>query len=190
MKISLIGNCQTMALTWYLKQLNKDFDVKWIQIHGELGKKIESEFKTERFAGKKISKIKNVQCGIKRLQVSDFVIFQYLRLYTSPHYNHKELQKHVRKGKLISISSFFYEPEDPEQKSLKGMIKRAKNQNIDVPAHKIIEKHGSKITVQKRNHPHVFYFLELVREICAKTGWDYYSDDQYNQYLKEGYPFG
>jgi len=28
MKISLIGNCQTMALTWYLKQLNKDFDVK------------------------------------------------------------------------------------------------------------------------------------------------------------------
>ena len=37
---------------------------------------------------------------------------------------------------------------------------------------------------------HVFYFLELVREICIKTGWDYYSKEQYNQYLKEGYPFG
>lgn len=34
------------------------------------------------------------------------------------------------------------------------------------------------------------YFLELVREICSKTGWNYYSDEQYNQYLKKGYPFG
>jgi hypothetical protein len=70
------------------------------------------------------------------------------------------------------------------------MIERANEFNIDIPAHTIIEKHGSKITMQQKNHPHVFYFLELVREICIKTGWDYYSEEQYNQYLKEGYPFG
>jgi len=70
------------------------------------------------------------------------------------------------------------------------MIDRANKYNIDIPAHKIIEKHGSKIQIQRKNHPKVFYFLELVREICKKTDWDYYSDEQYNQYLKEGYPFG
>lgn len=64
----------------------------------------------------------------------------------------------------------------------------------NVPAHKLIEKHGSNIKIESSTqnpaHPTAFYFLELVREICAKTGWDYYSEEQYNQYLKEGYPFG
>tara|TARA_B110000305_G_scaffold194789_1_gene219025 strand:- start:879 stop:1142 length:264 start_codon:yes stop_codon:yes gene_type:complete len=86
----------------------------------------------------------------------------------------------------------FYDPRDLDQKALKGMEERAVRFNIDIPAHKIIEKHGAKITMQEgeARHPHVFYFLELVREICALTGWNYYSDKQYNQYLKEGYPFG
>jgi len=185
MKITLLGNCQTMALTFYLQQLNKDFDVQWIQLHGELGKKIASE---ANHWGKKITKISSIETGIDRLQQSDYVIFQHLRLNTSPHYNFKQLKKHVTKGKLISISSFYYDPDT--QQGLFGMINRAKKENIDIPAHKIIEKHGSKIKIHKQNHPRVFYFLELVREICAKTGWNYYSDEQYNQYLKEGYPFG
>jgi len=176
-----------MALTFYLQQLNKDFDVQWIQLHGELGKKIASE---ANHWGKKITKISSIETGIDRLQQSDYVIFQHLRLNTSPHYNLKQLKKHVTRGKLISISSFFYDPNDPDQKYLKSMIRKAERLNIDIPAHKIIEKHGSKIKIQKINHPQVFYFLELVREICAKTGWNYYSDEQYNQYLKEGYPFG
>jgi hypothetical protein len=82
----------------------------------------------------------------------------------------------------------YYNVEHPE--CLSGMIRRAKKLNIDIPAHKIIKKYGCKITMQQENHPHVFYFLELVREICTKTGWNYYSEKQYNQYLKEGYPFG
>lgn len=70
------------------------------------------------------------------------------------------------------------------------MIERAKKFNIDIPAHKIIEKHRSKIKVELPHHPRVFYFLELVREICALTGWDYYSEELYNKCLKKGYPFG
>lgn len=176
-----------MALTWYLQQLNKDFDVQWIQLFGELGNKIALE--AEHW-GKKISKISSIETGINRLQQSDYVIFQHIRLTKSPHYNFKQLKKHVTKGKLISISSFSYDPSDPKQKHLRGMARRAKILDIDIPAHKIIEKHGPKITMQQNNHPHVFYFLELVREICAKTGWNYYSNEQYNQYLKEGFPFG
>jgi len=185
--ISLFGNCQTKALSWYIQQLDPSFDVKWICIERFLttpwGPK-------PTFQGKPINVITDTQEVIKTLKSSDYVIFQHIKIATSENYNIVQLKKHVSKDKLISISSMFYQPKDPEQKSLKGMIKRAQKLNIDIPAHKIIEKHGSKITVQEINHPRVFYFLELVREICAKTGWNYYSDEQYKQYLKEGYPFG
>ena len=74
---------------------------------------------------------------------------------------------------------------------LQGMIERAKRHNIDIPAHKIIEKHGSKIKmIAVPTHPAVFYFLELVREICNFTGWEYYTDDQYYKYMEQRYPFG
>lgn len=189
-KISLIGNCQTMALTWYLQQLSKDFDVKWIKIDGDVGDKIVSGFENIKWKGRNIHMVSDVECGVERLQTSDVVIFQHLRLKTSPHYNLDQLKKYVKTGELISISVFYYNPSDPDQKFLKEMKKRAEKVNVDIPAHKLIEKHGSKITIKKFNHPHVFYFLELVREICAKLGWDYYSEEQYNQYLKEGYPFG
>ena len=108
--------------------------------------------------------------------------------------NFEKIKSYNPECHFISISSFYFYPDCPQQTGLSGMIDRAKRFNIDIPAHKIIEKHGSSIKIQSSSqcpaHPTVFYFLELVREICAKTGWDYYSDDQYNQYLKEGYPFG
>lgn len=186
MNITLFGNCQTKALSWYIQQLDPSFNVKWICIERFLP----NWGSSPEFNGKPINVITDTQEAIKTLKSSDYVIFQPIKTATSENYNLAQLKKHVTKGKLISISSMFYNPNDADQKFLKGMIKRAEKYNIDIPAHKIIEKHGSKITTEQNNHPHVFYFLELVREICAKTGWNYYSDEQYNQYLKEGYPFG
>ena len=187
MKITLLGNCQTKALTWYIEQLNENFDVKWICIDSF----DQADWAlTKSFNGKDIPTIFNQNESAKRLEDSDYIIFQNVKPETSKYFNSKIIEKHQSHAQLISISTFYYDPEDPEKKYLKGMINRANQYSIDIPAHKIIEKHGSKITTQQNNHPHVFYFLELVREICAKTGWDYYSEKQYNQYLKEGYPFG
>ncbi len=187
MKITLLGNCQTKGLTWYIEQLNDNFDVKWICVDSfdKAGWAL-----TKNFKGKDIPIIFKQNESAKRLKDSDCIIFQNIKPETSKYFHNSAIQKHKSHAKLISISTFYYEPEDPEEKYLKGMIKRANTFNIDIPAHKFIQKHGSKITIQQYNHPHVFYFLELVREICAKTDWDYYSEKQYNQYLKEGYPFG
>lgn len=186
MRITLLGNCQTKALAWYIQQLNSSFDVRWVCIERFLG----GWGPEPKFVGKFVNVITDTREAIERLESSDCVILQPLRVCTSKNYNLAQIKKYAKNEKFISISSFVYEPEDPEQKCLKGMIRRAKNSNIDIPAHKLIEKHGSKITCWPRNHPKVFYFLELVREICAKTGWNYYSEEQYNQYLKDGYPFG
>lgn len=186
MNITLLGNCQTKALSWYIQQLDPSFNVKWICIEIFLP----NWGPRSKFNGKPINVITDTQEAIKTLKSSDYVIFQPLKTETSENYNPDQLKKYTSRGKLISISSMFYHPNDPDQKFLKGMIKRAEEYNIDIPAHKIIEKHAPKITMRQRNHPKVFYFLELVREICSKTGWNYYSDEQYNQYLKKGYPFG
>ena len=186
MKITLLGNCQTKALSWYIRQLDSSFDVQWICIERFL----DNWGPVIGFHGKRINVITDIQEAIKRLESSDYIIFQHIQTNVSENYNLNAIEKHAKNAKLISISSFFYEPNDPNQKMLEGMIERAEQFNIDIPAHKIIQKHGPKITTQTSNHPHVFYFLELVREICVKADWDYYSKEQHNQYLKEGYPFG
>jgi hypothetical protein len=188
MKISLLGNCQTKALTWYIQQLNLDFDVKWISPDFHNIQKWQLQ---NPFYGKNIQIISNVNESKQTLQNSEYIIYQHIKQKRTKHFNSEEIKKYQSHAQLISVSSFCYEPEDPQEEALKGMIDRANKHNIDIPAHKIIEKHGAKINIQGFNmHPNVFYFLELVREICKKTDWDYYSDEQYNQYLKEGYPFG
>lgn len=186
MRITLLGNCQTKALAWYIQQLNSSFDVRWVCAERFLS----GWGSGSKFSGKPINVITDTQEAIERLESSDYVIFQPLKARFSKNYNLAQIKKYTKNAKFITISSFVYKPEDPEQKYLKGMIERAKNNNIDISAHELIEKHGSKITCELPHHPHVFYFLELVREICSKTGWDYYSNEQYNQYLKEGFPFG
>ncbi len=193
MKITLVGNCQTKALTWYIQQLNENFEVKWLQ--PEFGR--ESAWTQPGiFCKKSTPTITGTEDSIERLKDSSFLIYQSILPETSKNFNFEKIKSYNPECHFISISSFYYESEDPQEEALKGMIDRANKYNIDIPAHKIIEKHGAKIEVQQKrkkkiiNHPKVFYFLELVREICAKTGWDYYSDAQYNQYLQEGYPFG
>lgn len=188
MNITLLGNCQTKALSWYIQELDPSFDVKWICIE-----KFLSFWGPEpHFENEPINVIADAQEGIKRLKSSDYVIFQPIDTKTSENYNQNKIQKHAKNSKLISISSFYYDPDikDSKKNGLIGMIDRAEKLNIDIPAHKIIEKHGSEIEISRKikkpTHPHVFYFLELVREICIKTGWNYYSKNQYSQYLKNG----
>lgn len=186
MNITLLGNCQTKALSWYIEQLDQSVDVRWICIEKFLP---DWGWRTQ-FRGKPINIITDVQEGTKRLQSSDYVIFQHIQPRISDNYNTEQLKKYVAGDRLISISSMFYDPADPEQKYFKGMVTRAEKSEITIPAHKLIEKHGDKITMQDENHPNSFYFLELVRGICGIIGLEYYSDEQYNQYLKDGYPFG
>lgn len=189
MKITLLGNCQTKALTWYIEQLNENFDVKWIciDIFGKAGWAL-----TKNFKGKDIPIIFNQNESAKRLKDTDYIIYQHIKPERSKLYNSNIIEKYVSYAQLISISSYIYDSGSLGKKYLKGMVDRANQYSIDIPAHKIIQKHRSKITTTQdlASHPGVFYFLELVREICKKTGWDYYSEEQYNQYLKEGYPFG
>ena len=191
MKITLLGNCQTKALTWYIQQLNSNFDVKWVQ--PEFGRGC-AWAQPGIFREKSIPTITGTEDSIQRLKGSSFLIYQPILPATSKNLNFEKIKSYNPECHFISISSFYFHPDTSQKNGLEGMIHRANVFDIDVPAHKLIEKHGSNITIEPSSqnpvHPTAFYLLELVREICTKTGWNYYSDAQYNQYLKEGYPFG
>ena len=137
-----------------------------------------------------INVIKQTSLGKKRLMESDVVIYQHLSKKASRHFHSKRLQELARRSQLISISSVHYDPSDPLKTHLNQMIKKARQNKIDIPAHKIIEKHGAKITMASLMWPQVFYFLELTRKVCQKIGLNYYNNTKYSELLELGYPFG
>jgi len=186
-QVTLVGNCQTKALCWYFGQLDQPMDIKWLCMEGF---RKTTWGPSNTFMDRDCTTIACPIEGVKRLGSSDYVVYQPMHIKTSENYNYVQIKKHARKGKLISISVFYYEPDDPEQEAFEGMIERAEKFNIDIPAHKIVEKHRDKIFPPYKNHPPAFYFLELIREICMKTGWNYYSEERYIQLLKEKWPFG
>ena len=176
MKITTIGNCQTKALTWYIQQLDSNFNVKWMQ--PEFGRNFDWALPGS-FRERPIPTITGTEDSIKRLTDSSFLIYQPMETHTSKTFNFQKIKLYNSECHFISISSFYFLPGCPEETGLSGMIDRAKNFNINIPAHEIIEKHGSNIKIEASTqnpvHPTAFYFLELVREICMLTGWDYYS---------------
>lgn len=196
-KVSLIGNCQIKALTWYIQQLNSDFDVKYIYTNIGMQKFAKKNY----FKGKTTPTIINTEVSLNRLLKSDYIIYQPIKPSRIKNFNYKDIQKYSTKSRLISIGCFYCENTKmknyinnklyQEKSGLLGMKERAKKFNLDIQPHKIIEKHGiCSMSTQNPYHPKVLYFLESVKEICELVGWDYYSSDQYNQYLKERYPFG
>lgn len=191
-KVTLLGNCQTKALTWYIQQLNPEFDVQWVQPEFSMGREWGD---VAIFNHKHIPMIREIKKSQERLKQSSFLIYQHLNPKISKHYNFQKIKSYNPKCRFISISSYHYNPNHGRKpiKSLSGMIERAEKFNIDIPGHKIIKKYHLHEIINSRSdpaHPRALYFLDLIKEICTLTGWNYYSDEQHNQYLKQGYPFG
>lgn len=185
-KIATLGNCQTMALCWYIRRLNFECSAKYItgMFSDFLFVKARKTFKDQIDHN-----IYDKKQSIDFLSDIDYLIYQKIDPKTCDTWNHEKIPSYLKNDcKLISVSHMMYDPDD--DKFFNGMKQRTLKLNIDIPAHKFIETHGSKITMQQNNHPHAFYFLELIREICKTTDWPFYKDDQYQNLIKEGYPFG
>lgn len=192
--ITLVGNCQTKALAWYIQQLDSSFDVKWVRISSQIDS-IWAE--DEEFGGKIVPTLTRTEDAIKRVKDSTFLIYQHLSRKASTYFHKDLIRTYNPECNFITVSIFYLLPDRPDMRGMTGMVHRAELHDIDIPGHIIFEKHKDKINIEHTadgkpvpNHPTVVYFLEVVREICKKTGWNYYSDEQYDQYLEEGYPFG
>lgn len=185
------------GLTWYIQQLNSNFDVKYIWTDIGMG----SFSKKNIFIRKSTPTIINTKNSHNRLLESQYIIYQPIRPSRIKDFNYEDIQKYKDNAKLISIGCFYCKNIDTTKlidnkeyearTGLLGMKERADKFSLDIQPHQIIEKHGiDTVATDTAYHPKTLYFLELVREICARTGWGYYSDEQHNQYLDKGYPFG
>lgn len=197
MKITIIGNCVNKALTWYIQQLNKDFDVKYIWT-------IPGVSKDDFFKNKLAPTITNTNEAKKRLSDSDFIIYHPIQPTRVKYFNYKDIKKYETENcKLIPIGVFFLDRSDPsrdntqstckylKKRGLLGIKERAEKHNMEIKIHKIIEKYEpDELTTNNSYHPKVLFILELVREICKLTGWQFYSEEQYDQYITTKYPFG
>ena len=198
MKITLLGNCVNKALTWYIQQLDKDFDVCYIWTDIGMG----GFAKRNRFGGKLTPTITDTEEAKKRLSESDVIIYHPIRPTRIKYFNYEDIKQYkTSKCKLIPIGVFFLDKVDPirdndedkyiEKTGLIGIKERAEKHNMEIKIHEIIEKYEvDELATNNNYHPKVLFMLELIREICNLTGWKFYSDEQYDQYMKEKYPFG
>lgn len=184
-KVSLVGNCQTKALTWYIRKLNPNLDVAWIY-PGFLPE----HFQQQHFRGKQTPTIINLEDGVQRLKSSDYVIFQPIQIKKSKYFNYIQIKRYAAKAKTISINSFFFSHREADHRSLRKMINKNIHLGVDIPGLRILNKCIKALKCSQPNHPSAVYFLELMREICLILKWNYYSDEQYEELLKKGYPFG
>ena len=191
MVITTLGNCQTMALCRYIRILKPGADVKFCSSL--------FNWSTNRdlFIDQVDHVIQPMAQQKRRLIKSDFVLYQALSLKAAGGKQltqaglHETGQQNVTQRQL-SMTSFVLKDED-RAGTFEGMLTREHKNNIDIRATDIINKHPGKIRSFNQphgNHPNAFYFLEVMREICTRWDWDYYTDEQYQTLLEEGYPFG
>jgi hypothetical protein len=191
MRIATVGNCQTKALTWYIQRLNSEFDVKFICMNNRWAwcrQQYQPKRATRR--GEYTPTLTDRVESIDFLKSVDVIVYQHIKPKTSKYYNYEKIPEYAKADcKLISISSFVYNKDNPEY--LRIMKEKADDFKISIPAHKLIEKHGDKIKSgdYDDNHPNTFYFLEVMREICKLTKWNFYSSKEYEFLLERKHPF-
>ena len=145
MNVSLIGNYQTKALTWYIQQLNANFDVKYIWT--DIG--MAGFAKRQVWMKRSVPTITNIKTAQDRLRESNYIVYQPIRPDRIADFNYEDIQQYNANSKLISIGCFYCQKlkgktvdtkEYHEKTGLLGMKERAKKFKLDIKSHKIIEK--------------------------------------------------
>jgi len=213
--VVVIGNCQAEALAWYIRRLPQNkilakkslFSCNWIvaeRFKEHLKKIYKKDFKKYQFlhadaksrhnlvvkdSGEIAFNIFEKERAIKKIQNADIIIFQKIQKGTSALFNHENVKIMAKDdAKLISISNFFYSKKD--KKYLEGMKEREDKLRVLLKASYLIKKNPNINSHIRPEHPNVFYFLELVKEICKILDWTYYTENQVKAFLNLKFPFG
>lgn len=188
MNIATVGNCQSRALTWYLQELSSNFNCRHIPA--------EKLFDLQALdpTGKRVPFLTSVDDSVSFLKNCDFLIYMHINPSYSENWNYEKILKYINKNCMpLSISSFHWSPDPDLHHLYDGMVERWKKFNIDIPAHTIIDENIDSISIQSPTaytHPNHVYYIELIRKICKKTGWSFYSQKKYDKILSYKYPNG
>jgi len=177
MIISFIGNCQSVALCILLQRLlrRKPYLVVWL-LYGD-------EFKEHDWSLKCMNSITDYEASLEKITISDVIIFQEINKKKSSFSNEETLQQ-IKKSSctLIKFPSIFFHY-DCYDKSLIELQNRETINNVTIQVSQIINKYKTKILMHTYNHPNIFLYLEILKEICTLLNIDFFTKEEYSKLI-------
>ena len=85
--------------------------------------------------------------------------------------------------KLIQIPSI-YLIYDNFDNSIKELINRENENNVDVKVSNILYKFKHVNLMLTCFHPKTFLFMEIIKLLCNLLNYNFFTEEQYNNYLK------
>jgi len=188
------------SLSWYFQYLLPDAQIHWISFaHGRTpgynGFNFSLTFKhlknRKTFTKKFLDESKLTQDPDDYISSCDLVVYQILSKTVSPKYYKQKLESLISKDAIrFKLPSFFISCKNIS-KTLQGMRDRCNKNNTDIHINEILEHVAvESMTTQAPHHPKAIYFLEVARLLCFKLGIDFFSEEDYEMFLKTGFPFG
>jgi len=177
--ITFIGNCQTISLCFYFQQLlNQNYYICWVLYDEEFKKHL------RKWSVKCKNKIIDYDLSIQKIKDSDIIIYQNIDVNKSLFSNTTKLCE-IKKNscKLIQIPCIYLLYNDFEN-SIQELINRENKNNVDIKVSDILYKFKDKNLMLTYNHPNTFLFMEIVKILCNLLGYHFFTEEQYNDFLK------
>lgn len=167
-KLYFMGNCQTLTYAWYLKRLLPDLDVKWLQSERFLNANW-----TSNPTWSDVERVFN-------LEEVDSILNEGCFLITNHDNENKSHFEDKYPNTTIKTITCIYE-------NIDGMKERELDWDIDIKLSTIFE--DTKANMLTVNHPDTYTFLLVIKQICSYIDVPFFNADDYNKYLKKGFPF-
>lgn len=179
MNITFMGNCQMVSLCYYFQQLlSKDNHICWVLY--------QEEFKQHlgNWSVKCENQILDYDNSIQTIKDSDIIIYQDIDVNKSVFSNTNTLRELTNNScKLIKIPSIYLIYDDFSN-SIKELINRENKNNVDIKVSNILYNFKDTNLMLTCSHPKTFLFLELIKILCNLLNYNFFTEEQYNNFLK------
>lgn len=179
MNITFIGNCQTVSLCYFFQQLlSEDNNICWVLYHEEFKQHLNN------WSDKCKNKIIDYDNSIQTIKDSDIIIYQNIDVNKSSFSNTNTLRELTKNScKLIKIPSIHLIYDDFSN-SIKELINRENENNVDIKVSDILYNFKDTNLMIDSNHPKTFLFLEVIKRLCNLLDYNFFTEEQYNNFLK------
>ena len=185
-RIGFVGNCQTLGLLFFFKDLVRDlnYELKWICYREPLPNwKIIRRAKTIFDCEQNI--IQDIEEKINYLKKCNYIIYQPIKEETSINFNFKKILSYSNKNcKLISFITIFITKNRNFKKQIKELSRREQYYNTNIKISNFLKNYEGNCEkiMLSRNHPTTITFLELIKQICNIININFFDDT--SKYLK------
>lgn len=184
MIISFIGNCQTIALCILLQRLlrKKPYLIVWL-LYGD-------EFKEHDWSHICMNSFTEYEESLEQIKLSDVIIFQEINKNKSL-FSNEETLRQMKKSTctLIKLPSIFFHYDNYDN-SLIELQNREIINNVTIRVSQIINKYKTETLMLTYNHPSMFLYLEILKEIFLLINIDFFNKEEYSKFIDDKFDIG